>query len=86
MNEDSLAALLREVANGEVWLEDNGRTVLTNREHFGVSDWIADLTDDVAEAEAAGLITRPAPGRLMWDLTKRGEAVLAAPVGVDVSQ
>lgn len=57
----SVVDLLANVNAGEVWLNDNGSSDLTAREYFGVSDPIADVTAECADAERAGLIVRPPP-------------------------
>jgi hypothetical protein len=75
-----LAPFLRAVRAGEVWQEEDGRTVETIAEVFGVSDPIGDVTEEVAAAHAVGLVTpKPlthGPGAI-WELTEAGAAVLA---------
>lgn len=75
-----LAPVLRAVAQHEVWQEPDGTSVETLREVFGVSDPIADVTDEVHLAESAGLIeVRPlsAGAGGAWDLTEAGRVWLA---------
>lgn len=75
-----LAPVLRAIRAGEVWQESDGRSVETYREVFGVSDPIADVTEETAVAEAAGLAApralQPGPGAC-WELTEAGAKVLA---------
>ena len=73
-------ALLAAVAACEVWLEADGRSVLTDREYFGVSDPVCEVTQEVRAAESAGLIkSRPFRGGPTlsggaWELTDAGRA------------
>lgn len=72
--------LLRAVAGHEVWQNPDRTSVLTDSAYFGLSDPIADVTEEVALAEAAGLIKarplRSGPGAA-WDLTEAGRVWLA---------
>lgn len=65
-------SLLHAVNDGEVWLNDDGTSELTDREYFGVSDPICDVTAEVQAAREAGLIERPFPGKRMWRITRNG--------------
>lgn len=77
-----LAPRLRAVRAGEVWCENDGRAVETFVEYFGVSDPIADVTEEMRLAESAGL-ARPAGMR--WELTPAGQDALAEFDAIEVS-
>lgn len=76
-------ALLDAVDAHEVWLEADGTSVLTDSEHFGLSDYICEVTEEVRAAEAAGLIrSRPYRGGPVrdggvWELTDAGRTAHA---------
>ncbi|MFI5895660.1 hypothetical protein ACIA5D_36750 [Actinoplanes sp. NPDC051513] len=76
-----LGNLLAAADNCDLWLEPGGSSVLTDREYFGVSDPIDNVTEEVAIAEKAGfLVSKPystgGPGG-SWRLTPAGAAALA---------
>ncbi len=66
----TLEALLQAVNDHEVWLNRDGTSELTDREYFGVSDPICDVTDEVRAAYEARLIERPRPGSTLWRITR----------------
>jgi hypothetical protein len=81
-----LAPVLRAIRAGEVWQEADGRSVETFAEYFGFADPIADVTEEVACAEATGLATtRPLSHGVgaAWELTPVGVKVLA---GLDAKE
>lgn len=73
-------ALLRNVADCEVWQEEDGTSVVTDRVNLGVSDPVCTVTAEIAEAEQEGLVRGEllthGPGRV-WTLTTAGERELA---------
>ncbi len=68
----TVEALLEAVNDHEVWLERDGTSCLTDREYFGLSDPICDVTEEVKAAYEAGLIERPRPGSTLWRITRDG--------------
>lgn len=75
-----LSWLLGAAEQHDLWQEADGKSVETCVEHFGVSDPIAEVTEECRIAEAAGLIrARPLnPGTgAAWDLTDVGAVALA---------
>lgn len=75
-----LAPTLRAVRAGEVWMEVDGTSVETFAEVFGLSDPIAEVTEQMKLAESAGLVVAVPlqhGGGFRWDLTDAGSAALA---------
>ncbi|MET0417300.1 MAG: hypothetical protein ABW022_14910 [Actinoplanes sp.] len=77
-----LSWLLAAAESIDLWREVDGRSVMTAREHFGVSERIGEVTWEVQIAESAGLI-EPRPliaaegDEAAWELTTCGKAALA---------
>lgn len=72
-------ALLRAVAEGEVWQNSNGESVETLAATLGVSDPVRRVTAGIAEQERAGWVhlAELKYGSKQWQLTATGREVLA---------
>jgi hypothetical protein len=80
-----LSWLLGAADRHDLWQEADGTSVETCAEHFGLSDPISEVTEEVRIAEAAGLL-RPRPLRhgvgAAWELTDAGRAALDLERGI----
>lgn len=70
-------SLLQAVADMDVWQEDDGTTNLYLHEHFGLSDPLGPVTEEIHAAEAEGLVYLRIGHARWWDLTEAGRAELA---------
>lgn len=70
--------LLQWVNEMEVWQETNGHSVRTIREVFGVSDPVEQVSQEMADIEAAGwaVVVEGKYGARYWELTDVGREVL----------
>ena len=66
--------LLQLIGDGEVWQEADGRVVVTDREYFGLSDPIGEVTHKAEILRDSG---RAEPDGICWKLTTSGREVLA---------
>lgn len=70
--------LLGWVDDMEIWQESNGHSIRTDREYFGLSEVVEQVSQEMADIEAAGwaTVTVGQYGARYWELTDAGREVL----------
>jgi hypothetical protein len=73
--------LLAWVDDMEIWQESNGHSVRTLREVFGVSEVVEQVSQEMADIEAAGwaVVVEGRLGARYWVLTDAGREALGQP-------